>query len=67
MDLDNIEWKAETAITRLEFANEVAGGSRVGTDMAIEVLKQIPDMIELIKDLKSELENEYERGCTCFT
>lgn len=56
MDLKNIEWKAETAITRLRFANDMAGGSRVGTEMAIEVLKQIPDMVFLINDLQSDLD-----------
>ena len=40
LDLQKIQKDSEYAIKRLERANEVAGGTRMGTQEAINVLKR---------------------------
>ncbi len=58
--LDDIEHWAKSAKIKLEFANEVAGGARVGTEMAIDVLNEVPNLIKRIRDLEDLIER-YEQ------
>ena len=56
IDLNKLDNDSIEAIRKLKHANEVAGGIRVGSQEAIDVLEKVPCLIRIIGKQRRKLE-----------